>query len=68
MAIEDYRGVAFGKPDLGWGYNMTNVQFFGLVVRALARPTQLDSAGKPILGQVIVGTSSSPAIRPTPTC
>src|SRR5262249_35905381 len=24
MAIEDYRGVAFGEPGLGWGYNMTN--------------------------------------------
>jgi hypothetical protein len=47
MAIEDYRGVAFGYPDLGWGYNMTNVQFYGLVVRALG-------------GQVIVGTELRP--------
>lgn len=47
MAIEDYRGVAFGNPDLGWGYNMTNGQFFGLVVRALG-------------GQVIVGTELRP--------
>jgi hypothetical protein len=47
MAIEDYRGVAFGMPDLGWGYNMTNAQFYGLVVRALG-------------GQVIVGTELRP--------
>ena len=60
MAIEDYRGVAFGNSDLGWGYNMTEVQFFGLVTRALARPGQTDSAGKPILGQVIVGNQLKP--------
>ncbi|MGE5183659.1 MAG: hypothetical protein ACM31C_16420 [Acidobacteriota bacterium] len=60
MAIEDYRGVAFGDPGLGWGYNMTNGQFYGLVVRALARPGQLDSAGHPILGQVIVGSTLQP--------
>jgi hypothetical protein len=60
MAIEDYRGVAFGSPDLGWGYNMTNAQFFGLVVRSLARPTTKDSAGNPILGQVIVGSQLQP--------
>ncbi|CAN5919417.1 hypothetical protein BH11MYX2_BH11MYX2_14020 [soil metagenome] len=35
MAIEDYRGMAFGFPTLGWGYNMTNVQFFGLVAHTL---------------------------------
>lgn len=60
MAIEDYRGVAFGNPDLDWGLNMTNVQFYGLVARALARPTELNSAGKPILAQVIVGTELRP--------
>jgi hypothetical protein len=60
MAIEDYRGVAFGNPDLGWGYNMTNVQFYGLVVRALARPGQMDSTGKPVIGQVIVGSQLKP--------
>jgi len=60
MTIEDYRGVAFGNPDLGWGYNMTEVQFFGLVTRALARPDQNDSTGKPILGQVIVGNQLKP--------
>jgi hypothetical protein len=60
MAIEDYRGVAFGNPNLGWGYNMTNVQFYGLITRALARATQNDSAGKPILGQVIVGSQLKP--------
>ena len=60
MAIEDYRGVAFGNPELGWGYNMTNVQFYGLIVRSLARPTQNDSTGKPILGQVIVGSQLEP--------
>jgi hypothetical protein len=60
MAIEDYRGVAFGNPDLGWGYNMTEVQFYGLVARALARPGQTDSTGKPILGQVIVGSQLKP--------
>jgi hypothetical protein len=46
MAIEDYRGVAFGNADLGWGYNMTNVQFYGLVARTL--------------GQVIVGSELRP--------
>lgn len=60
MAIEDYRGVAFGNADLGWGYNMTEVQFYGLIARALARPDQLDSAGKPVLGQVIVGSQLKP--------
>ena len=60
MAIEDYRGVAFGDPELGWGYNMTNGQFYGLVVRALARPGQTDSAGNPITGQVIVGSTLEP--------
>ena len=60
MAIEDYRGVAFGNASLGWGYNMTNVQFYGLITRALARATQNDSAGKPILGQVIVGSELKP--------
>jgi hypothetical protein len=59
MAIEDYRGVAFGQPDLGWGYNMTNAQFFGLVTRSLAR-TGSDSTGKPIIGQVIVGSELRP--------
>jgi hypothetical protein len=47
MAIEDYRGMAFGYPTLGWGYNMTNVQFYGLVVRALG-------------GQVLVGNQLRP--------
>lgn len=60
MAIEDYRGVAFGWPTLGWGYNMTNVQFYGLIVRALARPGQVDSEGKPVIGQLIVGTQLRP--------
>jgi hypothetical protein len=60
MAIEDYRGVAFGNPTLNWGYNMTEVQFYGLVARALARPDQTDSTGKPILGQVIVGSQLEP--------
>jgi len=60
MAIEDYRGVAFGNPDLGWGYNMTEVQFFGLVARALAQPDAKDSAGHPILAKVIVGTELKP--------
>jgi hypothetical protein len=60
MAIEDYRGVAFGDAQLGWGYNMTEVQFFGLITRALARPGQTDSTGKPILGQVIVGSQLKP--------
>jgi hypothetical protein len=60
MAIEDYRGMAFGSPTLGWGYNMTNVQFFGLVVRALAHADAKDSAGNPVLGQVIVGSELRP--------
>ncbi len=60
MAIEDYRGVAFGFPNLGWGYNMTNVQFYGLVVRALARPGALDANGKPVIGQVVVGSQLRP--------
>jgi len=60
MAIEDYRGVAFNQPNLGWGYNMTNVQFFGLVARALARPSAVDSTGKPVLGQVLVGSELRP--------
>jgi hypothetical protein len=47
MAIEDYRGVAFGYPDLDWGTDMTNVQFYGLVARALG-------------GQVIVGSELRP--------
>jgi hypothetical protein len=47
MAIEDYRGTAFGNPNLGWGYNITNTQFYGLVARALG-------------GQVIVGTELRP--------
>jgi hypothetical protein len=60
MAIEDYRGVAFGNAELGWGYNMTEVQFFGLVARSLARPGSKDSAGKPILAQVIVDNQLKP--------
>lgn len=60
MAIEDYRGIAFGRPNLGWGYNMTNVQFYGLIARALARPGQKDAAGNPIIGQVVVGTELRP--------
>lgn len=60
MAIEDYRGMAFGYPSLGWGYNMTNVQFYGLVAHALARPGQTDSTGKPVIGQVIVGSQLRP--------
>jgi hypothetical protein len=60
MAIEDYRGVAFGSPTLGWGYNMTNAQFYGLVVRALARPGAKDTSGNPVLGQVIVGNRLQP--------
>lgn len=47
MAIEDYRGTAFGNPNLGWGYNITNTQFYGLVARALG-------------GQVIVGAELRP--------
>ena len=47
MAIEDYRGVAFGMPTLDWGSDMTDVQFYGLVVRALG-------------GQVIVGSELRP--------
>jgi hypothetical protein len=60
MAIEDYRGVAFGWPDLDWGWDMTNAQFYGLVVRALARPSDTDSAGNPVLGQVLVGGELRP--------
>lgn len=60
MAIEDYRGMAFGYPTLGWGYNMTNVQFYGLVARALARPGATDSAGNPVVGQVLVGNQLRP--------
>ncbi|MBM4778133.1 MAG: hypothetical protein GQE15_10580 [Archangiaceae bacterium] len=60
MAIEDYRGVAFSSASLGWGYNMTNVQFFGLVTRALARPSEVDADGKPVKGQVVVGTQLRP--------
>ncbi|MCK6533723.1 MAG: hypothetical protein L6Q84_12205 [Polyangiaceae bacterium] len=59
MAIEDYRGIAFNNG-LDWGYNMTNMQFFGLVARALARPTEKDSKGKPVIGQVIVGNQLRP--------
>jgi hypothetical protein len=47
MAIEDYRGMTFGFPSLGWGYNMTEAQFFGLVARSLG-------------GQVIVGNELRP--------
>ncbi len=47
MAIEDYRGMAFGYPSLGWGYNMTEVQFYGLIARALGN-------------QVIVGSELRP--------
>ena len=47
MAIEDYRGMTFGFPSLGWGYNMTNVQFYGLVAHALGN-------------QVIVGSQLRP--------
>ncbi len=60
MAIEDYRGIAFGDADLGWGYNITNTQLFGLVARALARPTQKDSENRPIRGQLIVGNELRP--------
>jgi hypothetical protein len=60
MAIEDYRGIAFANPDLGWGYDMTSVQFYGLVVRSLALPGQTDSAGNPIMGQVLVGNVLEP--------
>ncbi len=60
MAIEDYRGTDFGNPDLGWGYNLTNAQLYGLLVRALARPADKDSTGKPVLGQVIVGNELRP--------
>jgi hypothetical protein len=60
MAIEDYRGVSFGNPDLGWGYNMTNVQFYGLCVRALARSGTKDSKGNPVIGQCVVGTNLQP--------
>ena len=60
MAIEDYRGVAFDDPSLGWGYNITNVQCFGLLARVLARPGAVDDAGKPVIGQVIVGNELRP--------
>jgi hypothetical protein len=60
MAIEDYRGMAFGIPNLGWGYNFTNVQFYGLVARALARPGETDSAGSPVRSQVVVGNQLRP--------
>jgi hypothetical protein len=60
MAIEDYRGTDFGNPDLGWGYNLTNAQLYGLIVRALARPGQTDAAGKPVAGQLIVGSQLRP--------
>ena len=54
MAIEDYRGEAFANDSLAWGYNLTNIQFYGLVAKALARPGRMDANGKPIVGQVIV--------------
>lgn len=60
MAIEDYRGIGFGNEGLGWGYNLTNVQFYGLLARALARPGQTDAEGKPVAGQVIVGDELRP--------
>ena len=60
MAIEDYRGVAFGEPGLGWGYNMTQVQFYGLIARALARPGAVDAMNQPVIGQVIVGSQLQP--------
>ncbi len=60
MAIEDYRGVAFGNAGLGWGYNMTQVQFYGLIARALARPGQVDAMNQPVIGQVVVGASLQP--------
>ena len=60
MAIEDYRGMTFGWPTLGWGYNMSSAQFYGLVVRSLARAGQKDSAGNPIAGQVLVGNQLKP--------
>lgn len=60
MAIEDYRNVAFGLDSLGWGHNITNTQFFGLVARALARPGSVDDAGHDIVGQVIVGNELRP--------
>ena len=60
MAIEDYRGVAFGSPGLGWGYNMTQVQFYGLIARALARPGAVDAMNQPVIGQVIVGSQLQP--------
>ena len=60
MAIEDYRGVAFGEPGLGWGYNMTQVQFYGLIARALARPGAVDAMNQPVIGQVVVGSQLQP--------
>jgi len=47
MAIEDYRGVAFGMPTLDWGWDMTNVQFYGLVVRALGNQVLVGSELRP---------------------
>ncbi len=47
MAIEDYRGTAFGNPNLGWGYNITNTQFFGVVARALGGQVIVDSELRP---------------------
>ncbi|MGE0869183.1 MAG: hypothetical protein AB7P03_11490 [Kofleriaceae bacterium] len=54
MMIEDYRGIAFGGPGQGWGYNVSNAQFYGLIAQALARPGQVDSTGHPIIGQIIL--------------
>ena len=47
MAIEDYRVTNFSDPDLGWGYNITNVQFFGLVARALGGQVIVDDELRP---------------------
>ncbi|HEY1960125.1 MAG TPA: hypothetical protein VGH28_31165 [Polyangiaceae bacterium] len=47
MAIEDYRGVAFGMPTLDWGSDMTNVQMYGLVVRALGNQVLVGSELRP---------------------
>lgn len=60
MAIEDYRNIAFSLDSLGWGHNITNVQLFGLVAHALARPGQVDANGDPVIGQVIVGNELRP--------
>ncbi|MGE0545873.1 MAG: hypothetical protein AB7O24_12935 [Kofleriaceae bacterium] len=54
MMIEDYRGMAFGGPGQGWGYNVSNAQFYGLIAQALARPGEVDSMGNPIIGQIIL--------------